>query len=312
LSDDTQRELREVQAYSRLPGVGLVEKDLHVVRAIAALAATDAAPYTLVFGGGTALARAHKLVRRMSEDVDFKIVPRPAAPVSRSVLRQQLGALRDRMTDTLQAAGFVFDPSDPSRLKSHNESHYIVYQLPYEASGAGEGLRSTIQIEMTYASLRLEPVMLPVSSFVAEAQGRPPEVPTIACVSISETAAEKLVSLTRRTAMDLASLSRGEPDVALVRHIYDLHQMRGLIEHGRVAALARDIAAADADIFRNQYPAYHADIAGETHKAVDALQADPVYHERYHRFLTAMVHGERPEFDEAMAAVATLARSAWP
>ena len=43
------------QAFFRLPGVGLVEKDLHVVRAIAALAAVDAAPFTLIFGGGTAL-----------------------------------------------------------------------------------------------------------------------------------------------------------------------------------------------------------------------------------------------------------------
>ena len=99
MSDDAQRELREVQAHFRLPSVGLVEKDLQVVRAIAAVAAIDAAPFTLVFGGGTALARAHKLVRRMSEDVDFKIVPAPAAPVTRSLLRQRLGLLREG-TDT--------------------------------------------------------------------------------------------------------------------------------------------------------------------------------------------------------------------
>jgi hypothetical protein len=37
LSDETQRELREVQEYFRLPGIGLVEKDLYVVKAIAAL-----------------------------------------------------------------------------------------------------------------------------------------------------------------------------------------------------------------------------------------------------------------------------------
>jgi hypothetical protein len=29
LSDETQRELREVQEYFRLPGIGLVEKDLY-------------------------------------------------------------------------------------------------------------------------------------------------------------------------------------------------------------------------------------------------------------------------------------------
>jgi hypothetical protein len=262
LSDDAQRELREVQAYFRLPGLGLVEKDLHVVRAIAALAAIDAAPFALVFGGGTALARAHRIIRRMSEDVDFKIVPVPAAPVSRSIVRQQLGALRDRITETLQAAGIAFDPADHTR--SRNENHYTVWQLPYDSeSGAGEGLRPTIQIEMTYAPLRRASVTLPVSSFAAEAHGRPPEVAEIACVSVTETAAEKLVALTRRTAMELAGLSR-DPDPTLVRHIYDLHLMQEHIDPAQVAALARDIAAADAREFRNQYPAYAADIASET------------------------------------------------
>src|SRR5207344_1846905 len=108
-----------------------VEKDLHVVRAIAALAAIDAAPFTLVFAGGTALARAHRLVRRMSEDVDFKIVPQSTAPVSRSGLRQQRSALRDRITEALQRAGFVFDPNDPAQTRSRNENSYTTYQLPY-------------------------------------------------------------------------------------------------------------------------------------------------------------------------------------
>ena len=82
MSDDNQRTFREVQAFFRLPSIALVEKDLFVVRAIAALAAIDASPFQLVFGGGTALARAHKIVQRMSEDVDFKVVPLPDLQVS--------------------------------------------------------------------------------------------------------------------------------------------------------------------------------------------------------------------------------------
>ena len=222
-------------------------------------------------------------------------------------MRQQLGALRDRITQTLQAAGFAFDPADQAHTRSRNENHYTVWQLPYDSeSGAGEGLRPTIQIEMTYAPLRRAPVTLPVSSFVAEAHGRPPEVAEIACVSVTETAAEKLVALTRRTAMELAGLSR-DPDPTLVRHIYDLHLMQGHIDHGQVAALARDIAAADAKEFRNQYPAYAADIAGETRKALAALRTDPAHRDRYNRFVAAMAYGERPEFDAAMTTVVDLA-----
>lgn len=305
MSDDTLRQLLEVQAHFRLPSVGLVEKDLLVVRAIRALSELDAAPFTLAFGGGTALARAHKLIQRMSEDVDFKIVPTPATPVSRNGLRRQLSALRDRVTATLQATGFAFDPSDA--VKSRDENSYMIYRLPYsEITSAGDGLRPAIQIELKYTTLRLPRVTLPVSSFVADALNRAPEVPAIGCASVTETIAEKLVSLTRRTAMDLAGLSR-DFDPTLVRHIYDLHVLRDHVDRGTVIALARSIAVTDADEFRNQYPAYHADIAGETRKALDALRADPIYRTRYADFLGAMVYGERPEFNEAMATVAGLA-----
>jgi hypothetical protein len=140
-------------------------------------------------------------------------------------------------------------------------------------------------------------------SFVAEAMKRPPEVPAVACVSVTETAAEKLVSLTRRTAMDLAGLAR-DPDPMLVRHIYDLHVMREHIDTAVFATLARAVAAADAREFRNQYPAYEANLAGETRQALAALRTDPLHRRRYEDFVAAMVYGERPEFDEAIATVA--------
>ncbi|MDR3488595.1 MAG: nucleotidyl transferase AbiEii/AbiGii toxin family protein [Bradyrhizobium sp.] len=303
---EAERELREVQAYFRLPSVGLVEKDMHVVRAIAAIAQIDAAPFTLVFGGGTALARAHKLVSRMSEDVDFKIVPLPAAAVSRTMLRQQLGALRARVTSALQAAGFVFDPTDTATTRSRNESRYTIWQLPYDSAiGSGEGLRPTIQVELTYAPLRLPSVPKPVSSFISEAFNRPPEVAAIPCVSLTETAAEKLISLTRRTAMERAGLSR-DPDPTLVRHIYDLHAMHQHIDRTQFIDLARAIAIADGQEFRNQYPAYAADIAGETQAAVMALQTDPAFRQRYDDFVLAMVYGDRHGFGFALGTVTEL------
>lgn len=76
-------------------------------------------------------------------------------------------------------------------------------------------MRPAIQIELNYAALRRPFFSLPVASFVAEAFGRSPEIPTVACVGVAETAAEKLVSLTRRTAMELAGVSRN-PDPTLV------------------------------------------------------------------------------------------------
>jgi hypothetical protein len=51
--------------------------------------------------------------------------------------------------------------------------------------------------------------------------------------------------------MDLAGLSL-DFDPALVRHMYDLHVLRGHVDRATVIALARDIAAADAGIYRNR------------------------------------------------------------
>jgi hypothetical protein len=149
LSDELRDDLGPVVDFFGLPSKASVAKDFHVVRAIRATLSVDAAPFTLIFGGGTALARAHKLVRRMSEDVDFKIVPRASAPVSRNGLRRELGRLGDKVTQALQDAGFLFDPTDQARLRSQNENRYTVWQLPYDsADGAGQGvgLRLTLRI----------------------------------------------------------------------------------------------------------------------------------------------------------------------
>lgn len=199
LSDERLRELLEVQAYFGLPSPALVEKDFYVVKALAAIAALNTAPLRLVFGGGTALSRAHRLVRRMSEDIDLRIV------CDKQPGRGALRRLRDAITQALLRAGFIFDPEDPAQRKSGNESRYTIYRLPYEPAATGEGaLRPTIQIETAVWPLRRPAVAQPVISFVAEALRRRPEIANIACVSILETVADKFVGLTRRAGAELA------------------------------------------------------------------------------------------------------------
>jgi hypothetical protein len=87
--------------------------------------------------------------------------------------------------------------------------------------------------------------------------------------------------------------------------------MRGLIEPAEVGNLVRAIAETDAEEFASQYPAYAADIAGETRKALDALRTEPQHREDCARFMADMVYGERPEFSEALETVVGLAKEAW-
>lgn len=51
----------------------VIEKDYYVTQVIHALSHTEDDNFRLVFAGGTCLAKAHKIIKRMSEDVDFKI-----------------------------------------------------------------------------------------------------------------------------------------------------------------------------------------------------------------------------------------------
>ena len=81
-ADPTLEELLEVQSYFRLPSPALVEKDFYVVKALAAIAAVerDALHVRLAFGGGTALSRAHRLIRRASTHEGRGLRPRVSRP----------------------------------------------------------------------------------------------------------------------------------------------------------------------------------------------------------------------------------------
>jgi predicted nucleotidyltransferase component of viral defense system len=254
----------------------------------------------LVFGGGTALCRAHHLLRRMSEDIDLKIVG--DEPISRSALR----ALREALTASLQDVGFRFDPSNPGHRESRNESRYTIFRLPNEPLSRGEAaLRPDIRIELAVWPLRRPSLELPVSSFVAEAFKREPEVARIACVSVTQTAAEKLVALTRRTAAELAD-ARGPRDPADIRHLYDLHMIRENYDFAEVAALAQGIMGHDAEIFGHQFPAYRDDPLAETRRAVSALAAEGDYAGRYAEFCRLMVYGDQPAYAEALSTIHAL------
>ena len=72
------RQLVERVAGALATDEGLVEKDWHVVRALAVIAAVDHAGAAPAFSGGTSLSKGWGLIKRFSEDIDFKVAM-PAA-----------------------------------------------------------------------------------------------------------------------------------------------------------------------------------------------------------------------------------------
>ena len=65
----------QIIAVNEITGLSqfVIEKDLFVTKAIALVCGISNDIYDLVFQGGTSLAKAHRIIERMSEDCDFRI-----------------------------------------------------------------------------------------------------------------------------------------------------------------------------------------------------------------------------------------------
>jgi hypothetical protein len=131
-------------------------------------------------------------------------------------------------------------------------------------------------------------------------------LPKIACSSVLETAAEKLVALTWRAGSELAGL-REERDPTLVRHLYDLHMIREQYDAAAVASLAHEVMLAEAETRGDNFPAWQTDPLGESLRAVEGIPKDRVFVDGYTNFQRDMVYGDKPDFNTAMGTLNTLA-----
>lgn len=291
----------EVQDKLGLPSPALVEKDWHVARALAAIHDVEVEGVRLVFGGGTSLGRAYGLLHRMSEDIDLRIV----GPKANS--RGALQRLRAAVNARLEAAGFAVE----GNYTVKQNDRYVRYELPYAAEIGGEGvLRPWIKIELAAFPIVREPVERPVSSFVAEALGQPPEIAAIPCVSLVETSADKFVAVTRRVGYALGGFE--ELDWTLVRHLYDLTRVDGEYDAEDARAIALEVMRREAETRGADYLAYREDPLVETLRTVAAMASHTPLIADYDRLMAEMVYGDKPPFDAAMQALRSFAAGLEP
>jgi predicted nucleotidyltransferase component of viral defense system len=283
----------------------LVEKDWHVVRAIGVIAGVDTAGMMPAFSGGTSLSKGWELIKRFSEDIDFKV----GSPTERSAsrARRERTGYRERVLEALRGAGFgaVEEPlvRDVSRFFSAN--------LAYDAEfGAGQGLRPHIRVEMSFEAARLPPVPRPIRSLVAIAQREPPEVTSFPCVDPVETAADKLSALSWRVLARDRSSARDDPTI--IRHLHDLAAIeRHAASAPRFAELV--LAAAGADIERGAGST--GDTAADFAAMLQRLETDPLWAREYEEFVRQVSFAgpeEVIDFVDALAACARLVKRSLP
>lgn len=284
----------------------VLEKDLLLTEVLHAINATDNEGIGLVFCGGTCLSKAHSLIDRMSEDIDFKLVV--PAGLSRSARSQMLSKYKKRLAKDLEQLGFHV-PAD--QIVARDENSYVALNLHYESRFPPvASLRTEIKVELNARPPVLPTASLPIRSMLSTLLDKSSLGPPMDCVGVEETLAEKVLSFLRRTAEARAGLNRAEYDDRLVRHLYDVRAIARAkgnlhLPHEHFAALV----AGDAAQFRNQYPEFEQDPIGQMQLVLSELQHDASAFERdYQRFVDELVFGEPVSFDEARSVFIELAQ----
>ena len=284
----------------------VIEKDLLITEVRRTIAAFDSNGIELVFCGGTCLSKAHGLIERMSEDIDFKLVLPEG--LSRSARSRLLSQFKKRLAAVLADAGFVVPANE---IIARDENSYIALNLHYQSRFAPvASLRPDIKVELNARPPVLPTAPRPIASMLDVLIQAPSTDLHVECIGIEETLAEKVLAFLRRTAEARAGRNRADHDDRLVRHLYDVRAIargrEGLaLPHEHFAALV----AGDATQFRNQYPEFADDPVGQMCVALDALHHEADAFERdYLRFVDALVFGEPVAFAEARAVFVQLAK----
>ena len=279
-----------------------IEKDWLVTQVIAVLANHNAEGFEFVFTGGTALSKAHKLIQRFSEDVDFRVIA-SITPQN----RKTLSTFKNGVIDAFRQSGFAI-VDDQIQARDGNRFFSIDFDYPSHFSRSN-ALRPHIQIEITVRDLQCSQIYLPVSSFVNAVTKNTAEVSRIACIDPVESAADKLSALAWR----IPDRVRGgkDDDPSLVRHIHDLALLKErALAHTNFSALAAASMQEDDRRSKNNPSFAGFPMSEKFQQMLTILETDKEeYAREYDLFVKGVSYaaeGEVPDFTTAVKAVHAL------
>ena len=276
-----------------------VEKDWYAIRLVAMIVNVRQDNLKPVFSGGTSLSKGYGLIRRFSEDLDFKILL-PEADITPSARRHY----RRAVVEAIHADDDWTLRDDD--VVSANKSRFFSCQVGYPTTFAvAPELRPRLKLEVTFSRPALTPEDQPLRSFVAEARGEDPEVPRMSCVAPAETAADKISALTWRVLDPVAGHDR-----TLIRHVHDVAALEShAMEHEVFPELLHQVLDADATRGAPNPGLVTLTPAERLVAALEILRTDGEHAANYQDFVRAMCYGnenETPTFQAALEAVRRL------
>lgn len=281
-----------------------IRKDYFVTKAIRLLSEISNDYFELVFQGGTSLSKGYGVISRLSEDVDFRVISKPASlNLGQSAKRRELRVFRHSLVELLIKAGFDVQAQD---VKVFYEGRYMSIRASFDGARGIVYLKPHIAIDCFLGELELTPEIKNISTMVKvtlgdmECEHRYFPVP---CVALDETAAEKWVALSRRI-VD-ANQNPRYSDKHLVRHLYDLYQLhhQNRLSNNYYVVRERVLEKEQTMFGSGFFDNMHTKMAA----SLEHLRTDKKWKEHWQFFLEQMVYqSEKPSFEQALAAVEEL------
>jgi hypothetical protein len=275
-----------------------VEKDWYVTQVIKLISSFSFEDFTMIFSGGTALAKAHDLLKRFSEDIDFRIIGPSLADLSQNGQKAKLSKLKNSIFAYLKK---YFPRLQDEHLTGRNANRFFAIDLVYPTQfDHAAALRPHILLEFTVSAPSLPGIKLPVSSFIATVAGNSPEVKEIECINPVESAADKMSAFAWRT----VDRQRGgeEDDPTIVRHLHDLCLLYPqAIAHKQFKKMVLETLQQDdrrSALLEGLSPREKFD------RVVAIIKGDKEYENEYNRFVQGMSYAasaDMPRFAQAIS-----------
>lgn len=275
-----------------------VEKDFYVTQVLHAMNELKNDHFDLVFIGGTCLTKAHKVVQRMSEDSDFKLVPRDANSLNSRAAREKLSHVREEIIGCIRQHTGLY-PKE-GQLNKGNNNRFTQIFLDYDPIYPIHSiLRPQIKIELTAQAMLLPPERLEVSSLIHQLlPSHNTTSQTMLCTSICETAAEKWAALGRR----IADADReNNIDQTLIRHLYDLCCIEKKGISSDFERLIPDVVLRDRERFKGKSPHFYNAPLEELKTGFENLVKKSHWKSSYQEFIQNMVfQNDPPTYQQAL------------
>jgi hypothetical protein len=198
-----------------------IEKDWYAVQVLSAVAAHQSDEMITIFSGDTSLSKAHHLIQRFSEDLDFRCQYKNAGTTSH--YKQVRRRYRESILAILSCVEHISLDSESVDKGSEHFKAPLLYPQNFDIPTA---LRTDLQIEFSFTQPHEAPVLKSIQSIISHYTGGEPEV-EILCLPPIEIAGDKINALMWRTLKRNRDDDNYDP--ATIRHLHDLAALHGEI-----------------------------------------------------------------------------------